>query len=297
MKLSTQSQVLRETRLPGVELFSRGKVRDIYKLDAGLLIVATDRISAFDVILPKGIPDKGCVLTQLSCFWLRNLADVAPNHLITANLDEYPDLLQPFRNQLEGRSMLVRQTKAIPIECVARGYLAGSGWKEYQTQGAVCGISLPAGLRQADRLPEPIFTPATKAETGHDENMPYEEVARRVGEQTAHRLRELTLALYERGRDYAEGRGIILADTKFEFGWAGHELILIDEVLTPDSSRFWPKKKYEPGKPQPSFDKQFVRDYLESIHWNKQPPPPNLPRDIIERTAAKYQEALSLLTR
>ncbi len=297
MKLSTQSQVLRETRLPGVELFSRGKVRDIYKLDAGLLIVATDRISAFDVILPKGIPDKGCVLTQLSCFWLRNLADVAPNHLITANLDEYPDLLQPFRNQLEGRSMLVRQTKAIPIECVARGYLAGSGWKEYQTQGAVCGISLPAGLRQADRLPEPIFTPATKAETGHDENMPYEEVARRVGEQTAHRLRELTLALYERGRDYAEGRGIILADTKFEFGWAGHELILIDEVLTPDSSRFWPKKEYEPGKPQPSFDKQFVRDYLESIHWNKQPPPPNLPRDIIERTAAKYQEALSLLTR
>ncbi len=297
MKLSTQSQVLRETRLPGVELFSRGKVRDIYKLDAGLLIVATDRISAFDVILPKGIPDKGCVLTQLSCFWLRNLADVAPNHLITANLDEYPDLLQPFRNQLEGRSMLVRQTKAIPIECVARGYLAGSGWKEYQTQGAVCGISLPAGLRQADRLPEPIFTPATKAETGHDENIPYEEVARRVGEQTAHRLRELTLALYERGRDYAEGRGIILADTKFEFCWAGHELILIDEVLTPDSSRFWPKKEYEPGKPQPSFDNQFVRDYLESIHWNKQPPPPNLPRDIIERTAAKYQEALSLLTR
>ena len=297
MKLSTQSQVLRETRLPGVELFSRGKVRDIYKLDAGLLIVATDRISAFDVILPKGIPDKGCVLTQLSCFWLRNLADIVPNHLITANLDEYPDLLQPFRDQLEGRSMLVRQTKAIPIECVARGYLAGSGWKEYQTQGAVCGISLPAGLRQADRLPEPIFTPATKAETGHDENIPYEEVARRVGEQTAHRLRELTLALYERGRDYAEGRGIILADTKFEFGWAGHELILIDEVLTPDSSRFWPKKEYEPGRPQPSFDKQFVRDYLESIHWNKQPPPPNLPRDIIERTAAKYQEALSLLTR
>ena len=297
MKLSTQSQLLRETRLPGVELFSRGKVRDIYKLDAGLLIVATDRISAFDVILPKGIPDKGCILTQLSCFWLRNLADIVPNHLITANLDEYPDLLQPFRDQLEGRSMLVRQTKAIPIECVARGYLAGSGWKEYQSQGMVCGISLPAGLRQADRLPEPIFTPATKAETGHDENIPYEEVARRVGEQTAHRLRELTLALYKRGRDYAEGRGIILADTKFEFGWAGNELILIDEVLTPDSSRFWPKKEYEPGKPQPSFDKQFVRDYLESIHWNKQPPPPNLPRDIIERTAAKYREALSLLTR
>ena len=297
MKLSTQSQLLRETRLPGVELFSRGKVRDIYKLDAGLLIVATDRISAFDVILPKGIPDKGCILTQLSCFWLRNLADIVPNHLITANLDEYPDLLQPFRDQLEGRSMLVRQTKAIPIECVARGYLAGSGWKEYQSQGMVCGISLPAGLRQADRLPEPIFTPATKAETGHDENIPYEEVARRVGEETAHRLRELTLALYKRGRDYAEGRGIILADTKFEFGWAGNELILIDEVLTPDSSRFWPKKEYEPGKPQPSFDKQFVRDYLESIHWNKQPPPPNLPRDIIERTAAKYREALSLLTR
>ena len=297
MKLSTQSQVLRETRLPGVELFSRGKVRDIYKLDAGLLIVATDRISAFDVILPKGIPGKGCVLTQLSCFWLRNLADIVPNHLITANLDEYPDLLQPFRDQLEGRSMLVRQTKAIPIECVARGYLAGSGWKEYQSQGSVCGISLPAGLRQADRLPEPIFTPATKAETGHDENIPYEEAARRVGEETAHRLRELTLALYKRGKDYAEGRGILLADTKFEFGWVGSELILIDEVLTPDSSRFWPKKEYEPGKPQPSFDKQFVRDYLESIHWNKQPPPPNLPRDIIERTAAKYQEALSLLTR
>ena len=296
MKLSTHSQVLTQSRLPGVELFSRGKVRDLYKLEAGLLIIATDRISAFDVILPEGIPGKGYVLTQLSRFWLQDLADIAPNHFMTANVDEYPRVLHPFRDQLEGRSMLVRQTKAIPIECVARGYLAGSGWKEYQSKGTVCGIPLPEGLRQSDRLAEPIFTPATKAETGHDENIPYEEAARRVGEETASRLRELTLALYNRGRDYAEGRGIILADTKFEFGWAGDELILIDEVLTPDSSRFWPKKEYKPGKSQPSFDKQFVRDYLESIHWNKQPPPPKLPREIVEQTAEKYQEALRLLT-
>ncbi len=224
------------------------------------------------------------------------MGNIVPNHLITADVDRYPKELNQFRDQLEGRSMFVHQTKALPIECVARGYLAGSGWKEYQSKGTVCGIPLPPGLRQSDPLPETIFTPATKAQTGHDENISYEEAAKLVGESTAHKLREITLSLYEKGRDYADKKGIILADTKFEFGWLDDELILIDEVLTPDSSRFWPKNEYNPGKSQPSFDKQFVRDYLESIQWNKQPPPPDLPQDIIERTAEKYQEALSLLT-
>ena len=296
MKLSDKSQVLTQSNLPGVKEFSCGKVRDLYSLDSGLLVIATDRISAFDVVLPQGIPGKGCVLTQLSIFWLKNMGNIVPNHLITADVDRYPKELNQFRDQLEGRSMFVHQTKALPIECVARGYLAGSGWKEYQSKGTVCGIPLPPGLRQSDPLPETIFTPATKAQTGHDENISYEEAAKLVGESTAHKLREITLSLYEKGRDYADKKGIILADTKFEFGWLDDELILIDEVLTPDSSRFWPKNEYNPGKSQPSFDKQFVRDYLESIQWNKQPPPPDLPQDIIERTAEKYQEALSLLT-
>jgi phosphoribosylaminoimidazole-succinocarboxamide synthase len=290
------SQVLRETNLPGIQLFSRGKVRDVYQVEDDLLIVATDRISAFDVILNEGIPDKGYVLTELSRFWLRLLADIVPNHMKTTEWDEYPAIFHPFRDQLEGRSMLVRRAKALPIECVARGFLAGSGWKEYKAQGAVCGIRLPAGLRESDSLPEPIFTPATKAQSGHDENIPFEAAADRVGRETAEKLREFTLEIYRRGRDYAEQRNLILADTKFEFGWADGELILIDEVLTPDSSRFWPKNGYQPGRPQPSFDKQFVRDYLESLHWNKQPPPPSLPSHIVEQTAEKYRESLRLLT-
>ncbi len=290
------SKVLTESRLPGVPLFSRGKVRDVYEADGNLLIVATDRLSAFDVVMKEGIPDKGYVLTQLSLFWLRKLADVLPNHLITAEVNDYPKVLHPFRDQIEGRSMLVRRAEALPIECVARGYLAGSGWKEYRSQGTVCGIRLPSGLREADRLPEPIFTPATKAQTGHDENISFEEAANRVGKETAEKVRDFTLALYARGRDYAEQRGLILADTKFEFGFFDGQLILIDEALTPDSSRFWPKSGYQPGKSQPSFDKQFVRDYLETLPWDKQPPPPPLPPEIIERTAEKYRESLRLLT-
>ena len=290
------SQVLTESRLPGVPLFSRGKVRDVYEADGNLLIVATDRLSAFDVVMKEGIPDKGYVLTQLSLFWLRKLADVIPNHLITAEVNDYPKVLHPFRDQIEGRSMLVRRAEALPIECVARGYLAGSGWKEYRSQGTVCGIRLPSGLREADRLPEPIFTPATKAQTGHDENISFEEAANRVGKETAEKVRDFTLALYGRGRDYAEQRGLILADTKFEFGFFDGQLILIDEALTPDSSRFWPKSGYQPGRSQPSFDKQFVRDYLETLPWDKQPPPPPLPPEIIERTAEKYRESLRLLT-
>ncbi len=290
------SKVLTESRLPGVPLFSRGKVRDVYEADGKLLIVATDRLSAFDVVMKEGIPDKGYVLTQLSLFWLRKLADVLPHHLITAEVNDYPKVLHPFRDQIEGRSMLVRRAEALPIECVARGYLAGSGWKEYRSQGTVCGIRLPSGLREADRLPEPIFTPATKAQTGHDENISFEEAAHRVGKETAQKVRDFTLALYGRGRDYAEQRGLILADTKFEFGFFDGQLILIDEALTPDSSRFWPTNGYQPGRSQPSFDKQFVRDYLESLPWDKQPPPPPLPPKIIERTAEKYRESLRLLT-
>ena len=290
------SKVLTESRLPGVPLFSRGKVRDVYEADGKLLIVATDRLSAFDVVMKEGIPDKGYVLTQLSLFWLRKLADVLPHHLITAEVNDYPKVLHPFRDQIEGRSMLVRRAEALPIECVARGYLAGSGWKEYRSQGTVCGIRLPSGLREADRLPEPIFTPATKAQTGHDENISFEEAAHRVGKETAQKVRDFTLALYGRGRDYAEQRGLILADTKFEFGFFDGQLILIDEALTPDSSRFWPTNGYQPGRSQPSFDKQFVRDYLESLPWDKQQPPPPLPPKIIERTAEKYRESLRLLT-
>ncbi len=290
------SKVLTESRLPGVPLFSRGKVRDVYEADGKLLIVATDRLSAFDVVMKEGIPDKGYVLTQLSLFWLRKLADVLPHHLITAEVNDYPKVLHPFRDQIEGRSMLVRRAEALPIECVARGYLAGSGWKEYRSQGTVCGIRLPSGLREADRLPEPIFTPATKAQTGHDENISFEEAAHRVGKETAQKVRDFTLALYGRGRDYAEQRGLILADTKFEFGFFDGQLILIDEALTPDSSRFWPTNGYQPGRSQPSFDKQFVRDYLESLPWDKQPPPPPLPPKIIERTAEKYRKSLRLLT-
>jgi phosphoribosylaminoimidazole-succinocarboxamide synthase len=266
-------------------------VRDIYRVGENLLIVATDRISAFDCVLPQGIPDKGRVLTQMSLFWFEYLKDVVANHLITADVAEYPPPLGKFRDQLERRSMLVKRCRMEPVECVARGYISGSGWKEYRASGTVCGISLPPGMRESDRLPEPLFTPATKAETGHDENVPFEVVVNMVGGQTAGRLRDLTLQIYARASEYAETRGIILADTKFEFGWHGDALLLADEVLTPDSSRYWPRDHYAPGGAQKSFDKQFVRDYLETLDWDKRPPAPPLPADVIEKTAEKYREA------
>jgi len=262
---STKQTVLLETNLPGVKLFSRGKVRDVYELGDKLLVVATDRLSAFDVVMREGIPDKGRVLTQLSCFWFNLIQDEIRHHFITAKVADYPPELHPFADQLEGRSMLVEKAQVFPIECVVRGYLAGSGWKEYHAAGSVCGIKLPAGLQEASRLENPIFTPATKAQTGHDENITWEEMAAQVGTVAAVMLRKLSLELYHKAREFAEGRGIIIADTKFEWGLKDGQVILIDEVLTPDSSRFWPVHEYAAGKPQPSFDKQFVRDYLESL--------------------------------
>ena len=292
----TKNPVILETDLAGVVRHARGKVRDVYSVDNRLLIVATDRISAFDYILKSGIPDKGRVLTQLSLFWFDFLRDVVPNHFLTARVDEYPAPLPQFRDQLEGRSMLVKRAQMIDIECVARGYLSGSGWKEYRERGTVCGIPLPAGLRESDKLPKPIFTPATKAQSGHDENVSFAHVVSLIGEALAVRLRDLTLEIYNRASRYAETRGIIIADTKFEFGFAGEELLLGDEVLTPDSSRFWPADTYKPGGAQFSFDKQFVRDYLESIQWNKQPPAPALPDEVAEKTSEKYREAFRILT-
>ena len=292
----TGNQVILETDLAGVVRHARGKVRDVYSVDGRLLIVATDRISAFDYILGTGIPDKGKVLTQLSIFWFDFLRDLTPTHFLTARVEDYPEPLPRFREQLEGRSMLVKRANMIEIECVARGYLSGSAWKEYREQGAVCGIKLPPGLRESDRLPEPIFTPATKAQTGHDENVPFTRVCSAAGEDLAKRLRDLTLAIYSRAARYAEVRGVIIADTKFEFGFVGEELVLGDEVLTPDSSRFWPAETYAPGGPQFSYDKQFVRDYLESIRWNKQPPAPSLPEDVAEKTSEKYRQAYRALT-
>ena len=288
---------LLETRLTGLAPHRQGKVRDIFDLGDSLLMVATDRISAFDYVLGSGIPDKGKVLTQLSAFWFERTGQIAPNHLLTTDVRQYPESMRPHAEMLAGRSMLVKKTNPVPIECVARGYLAGSGWKEYQADGAVCGIALPAGLRESDRLPEPIFTPATKATTGHDINVSESEAARLVGESLVQRLRALTLELYRFGAAFAESRGIILADTKFEFGLTdSNEVILIDEVLTPDSSRYWPLDQYTPGGPQPSFDKQYVRDYLEEIRWNKQPPVPSLPETVVMRTRQKYIEAYQRLT-
>lgn len=293
---SVQTPIILETNLPGVPRHSRGKVRDVYQVDGQLLIVATDRISAFDYILPTGIPDKGRVLTQLSIFWFDFLRDVTPTHFLTATVSDYPEPLQQYRDQLEGRSMLVKRAQMVEIECVARGYLSGSGWKEYRQQGTVCGIKLPAGLQESSRLPEPIFTPATKAQTGHDENISFEHMASLVGTELAARLRDLTLDIYTRAARYAEGKGIIIADTKFEFGFVGDQLVLGDEVLTPDSSRFWPADTYKAGGPQFSFDKQFVRDYLESIAWNKQPPAPPLPDEIAAKSSEKYRQAYRTLT-
>ena len=278
-------------------LFRRGKVRDVYAVGEQLLIVATDRISAFDVVLPNAIPMKGVVLTQLSLFWFDFLKPLVANHLITARVEDYPAPLPAYRDQLAGRTMMVVRAEVFPVECVARGYLAGSGWKDYRQTGAVCGVKLPPGLRESDRLPEPIFTPATKAESGHDLNISEREMADLVGAEATARLKALTLDIYARASEYAAARGIIIADTKFEFGVHGGEIILVDEVLTPDSSRFWPAARYEPGRSQPSFDKQFVRDYLETLDWNKQPPAPVLPDEVVNRTRDKYLEAYRLLTR
>ena len=292
----TLESVILHTELPGIERHAQGKVRDVYRVDGQLLIVATDRISAFDYILPTGIPDKGKVLTQLSIFWFEFLRDVTPTHFLTANVDEYPAALRQFRGQLEGRSMLVKRAQMVEVECVARGYLAGSGWKEYQAQGTVCGIPLPAGLRESDRLPAPIFTPSTKATSGHDENISFEAMGSLVGAELSAGLRDLTLRIYARAAAYAETKGVIIADTKFEFGFVDGELVLGDEVLTPDSSRFWPADSYRPGGPQLSYDKQYVRDYLESIHWNKKPPAPPLPDDVADKTSEKYRQAYRVLT-
>jgi phosphoribosylaminoimidazole-succinocarboxamide synthase len=289
---------LLETRLESLPLTARGKVRDIYSLDdSELLFIATDRISAFDHVLGSGIPDKGRILTQLSLFWFDFLKDTVKNHLLTAETARFPPQLEPYRDQLAGRSMIVRRAEMFPVECVVRAYLSGSGWKDYQATGAVCGIPLPAGLRESDRLSEPIFTPAAKINTGgHDENISFDDVIAAVGAENAKTLRRLTLEIFEKASRHAESRGLILADTKFEFGVIDDEIVLADEVLTPDSSRYWPADAYSPGGPQPSFDKQFVRDYLESIRWNKQAPAPALPDEVVERTRAKYLEAFRLIT-
>lgn len=288
---------LLKTDLGATPLLGRGKVRDLYAVDTALLLVATDRLSAFDHVLATGIPGKGKILTQISLFWFDLLSDLVPNHLISAKVSEFPASLQPYADQLQGRSMLVKRAQMFPVECVARGYLAGSGWKEYQATGTVCGIPLPPGLQDGSRLPEPLFTPSTKSQDGsHDENISFASVQEIVGADIAHQLRRLTLAIYQKAADHAESRGLILADTKFEFGTTADGIVLADEVLTPDSSRFWEGSTWKPGGAQPSFDKQFVRDYLESIQWNKQAPAPSLPNEVVERTLSKYLEAFRRLT-
>ena len=297
--------VVWETNLPGIHFLNRGKVRDLYEMGGQLLLIATDRLSAFDVVLPTPIPDKGRVLTQLSLFWFNLLRDVIPNHIVTAT--DFPAELAPYRAQLEGRAMLCRRTNPLPIECVVRGYLSGSGWKDYRATGKICGIALPPGLRESERLPEAIFTPSTKATAGHDENISFDDAVSRIGGALAEKVRAISLEIYRRAAAYAEPRGIILADTKFEFGLVGKDgsglyrepggtLIWIDEALTPDSSRFWPADGYQPGRAQPSYDKQYVRDYLERIGWNKQPPGPDLPPDVVAATREKYREAYWQLT-
>ena len=291
MQVATQTSI----DLPGIKKLRSGKVREVFDLGDTLLFVATDRISAFDVILPDPIPHKGAVLNQISAFWFNQFDEIG-NHFVTPDVEQFPTELQPFREQLAGRSMIVKKTKPLPVECVVRGYLAGSGWNEYQESRSVCGIKLPAGLKQASQLPEPIFTPATKAETSHDENIDMNRCAQILGEELASRVKKLSLEIYSRGRDHAARCGIIVADTKFEFGTINGDLLLIDECLTPDSSRFWPKDQYAVGQSPPSFDKQFVRDYLDTLHWDKTPPAPRLPKDVIENTSAKYLEAFRRLT-
>jgi len=290
-------QVIRETHFPGLKLASRGKVRDIYDLGDTLLIVTTDRMSAFDVVMDDPIPDKGKVLNKISLFWLKTTAPIIGNHVLTANPDEYPEACKPYREYLEDRSMLVRKANPLPVECIVRGYISGSGWREYRDKGSISGVALPGGLKESSKLPEPIFTPSTKAEGGlHDENISIDEVARIVGEDVAGEIKRVSLEIYEFGRDLAEKKGIIIADTKFEFGKVNGTLTLIDEVLTPDSSRFWPIDDYEPGRPQKSFDKQFLRDYLDGLDWPKKPPPPKLPEEVIAITRDKYLEALRRIT-
>ena len=289
--------ILLQSNFEGLSLVKRGKVRDVYEIDDKLLIVVSDRMSAFDVVMDDPIPDKGKILTGISNFWFENLESVVENHVISTNPEDYPEPCLKYKNELKGRSMLVKKADPLPVECIVRGYISGSGWKEYTSKGNICNIPLPEGLVESDKLPEPIFTPSTKAEQGeHDENISYEKVIEILGQETAEKIKNLSLKIYEYGRELAAGKGIIIADTKFEFGFVDNRLILIDEVLTPDSSRFWPMGTYKPGGPQQSFDKQFLRDYLSGLDWPKQPPPPRLPQDIIDKTRARYLEALKNLT-
>ncbi len=290
-------QPIIQTDCPSLSLIARGKVREIYDLGDALLMVATDRMSAFDVVMAEPIPDKGKILNQISIFWFNVMADIAPNHLIATDVDDFPAVCKPYAGQLTGRSVLVKKTQPLPIECIVRRYISGSGWQSYQKNNQICGIDLPAGLVESDQLASPLFTPSTKADAGaHDENIDFDRAAALIGHQMAQQVKDLSLQIYQTGAQLAAEKGIIIADTKFEFGLLDNELILIDEVLTPDSSRFWPKSDYRPGGAQKSYDKQFLRDYLISINWNKQPPPPPLPQDVIEKTRAKYLEALSRLT-
>lgn len=289
--------IITQTDCPELKLVNRGKVRDIYDLGEHLLIVTSDRISAFDVIMDEGIPQKGYVLTQISKFWFEQMTDLIPNHLIATEVNDFPAITHQYRDQLEGRSMLTKKANPLAIECIVRGYISGSGWKEYLQQGSVCGIKLPEGLKQSDKLPQPLFTPSTKAELGeHDENISFDQAADICGRELTQQVSDISIAIYERARELADAKGIIIADTKFEFGLMGDKLIWIDEAITPDSSRFWPKDQYNPGSAQPSFDKQFLRDYLETLDWNKQAPPPKLPEEIVRKTGEKYLEALQRLT-
>ncbi len=291
-----EEKVLLKTNIQDAKFIRSGKVRDLYEIDDFLLIVATDRVSAFDVVLPNGIPEKGKILTQISLFWFNQFRDLVENHVVTANVDEYPSVLRKYRDVLENRSMLVKKAKPLPVECIVRGYISGSGWKEYEKKGSICGIKLPSGLVLSQKLPEPIFTPSTKAEEGHDINITFRETVEILGEETANTVRELSLAIYKRASEFAEKKGIIIADTKMEFGFYDGKLILIDELLTPDSSRFWSMRDYCPGKPQESYDKQIVRDYLVSINWDKKPPAPVLPYEIVQKTAERYKEIFKILT-
>ncbi|MCX7988183.1 MAG: phosphoribosylaminoimidazolesuccinocarboxamide synthase [Thermodesulfovibrio sp.] len=291
-----EEKVVLKTNLEGVKFLRSGKVRDIYEIDDYLLIVATDRVSAFDVVLPNGIPGKGKVLTQISLFWFNQVKDLVENHIVSANVDEFPQPLRKYKDILEGRSMLVKKAKPLPVECIVRGYITGSGWKDYQKTGSVCGIKLPEGLLESQKLPEPIYTPSTKAEKGHDINISFEETIKILGKETANKVKDLTISIYKRASEIAEKKGIIIADTKMEFGFYNGKLILIDELLTPDSSRFWSMKDYKPGKSQDSYDKQIVRDYLISIKWDKKPPAPVLPDEIVQKTAERYDEIFRILT-
>jgi len=289
-------KVVLETNLEGVKFLRRGKVRDIYEVEDYLLIVATDRVSAFDVILPTGIPGKGKILTQISLFWFNQVKDIIENHIVSADVAEFPEPVRKYKDILDGRSMLVKKAKPLPVECIVRGYITGSGWKDYQKTGMVCGIKLPEGLVESQKLPEPLYTPSTKAEHGHDINISFEETIQILGEETAKKIKDFSIAIYKRASEIAEKKGIIIADTKMEFGFYNGKLILIDELLTPDSSRFWSMKEYSPGKPQDSYDKQIVRDYLLSINWDKKPPAPELPEEIVKKTQERYEEIFRILT-